>query len=386
MGNKNNVTFDSVKKENLINAKAVTNKIKTSNNTNFFYDMLAFPEEEKIIVSTPKNLMIFETITFKLIQTLEIKNLKVLQNIHKNFDNKIDRIYSFYASKEGTYASIILLSINFNDYTIDTKEIIRKHMPKYYFINFFVLSTDLIVLAFNKGTIMIFDEPNVLIEEDGEKNLPVEKERQLFKFSHEINLNEQQESCGFFEVSDTCFIGITSMGSLRFYDLNESTGKFIVNKYMEGYWANPHSKNSMVLYGNKLICAYKDITIIDVNKRLITQQIKSPNINGGIIYLKNETILLVSDYVVNNNTKNMKRIVQLSQFVVTEEKLDENGKKFLKGYNYSSGDLEALSNIKTLSLVSKKEIPQTECNIITNCIEYLNKIITFSSQEINIIQ
>ena len=36
MGNKNNVTFDSVKKENLINAKAVTNRIKTSNNTNFF--------------------------------------------------------------------------------------------------------------------------------------------------------------------------------------------------------------------------------------------------------------------------------------------------------------------------------------------------------------
>ena len=51
----------------------------------------------------------------------------------------------------------------------------------------------------------------------------------------------------------------------------------------------------------------------------------------------------------------MKRIVQLSQFVVTEEKLDENGKKFLKGYNYSSGDLEALSNIKTLSLVSKRK-------------------------------
>ena len=386
MGNKNNVAFDSVKKENLINSKVVTNRIKTSNNTNFFYDMLAFPEEEKILVSTPKNLMIFETITFKLIQTLEIKNLKVLQNTHKNIDNKIDRIYSFYASKEGNYASIILLSINFNDYTIDTKEIIRKHMPKYYFLNFFVLSTDLIVLAFNKGTIMIFDEPNILIEDDKEKILPVEKERQLFKFSHEINLNEQQESCGFFEVSDTCFIGITSMGSLRFYDLNESTGKFTVNKYMEGYWANPHSKNSIVLYGNKLICAYKDITIIDVNKRLITQQIKSPNINGGIIYLKNETILLVSDYVVNNNTKNMKRIVQLSQFIVTEEKLDENGKKFLKGYNYSSGDLEALSNIKTLSLVSKKEIPQTECNIITNCIEYLNKIITFSSQEINIIQ
>ena len=163
MGNKNNVAFDSVKKENLINSKVVTNRIKTSNNTNFFYDMLAFPEEEKILVSTPENLMIFETITFKLIQTLEIKNLKVLQNIHKNIDNKTDRIYSFYASKEGNYASIILLSINFNDYTIDTKEIIRKHMPKYYFLNFFVLSTDLIVLAFNFLYCNVFKQFNLLI-------------------------------------------------------------------------------------------------------------------------------------------------------------------------------------------------------------------------------
>ena len=47
---------------------------------------------------------------------------------------------------------------------------------------------------------------------------------------------------------------------------------------MEGFWANPHSKNSIILLGNKLICAYKDITIIDVNKRLIIQQIKSDNI------------------------------------------------------------------------------------------------------------
>ena len=348
------ITTTTLKKENLINTKKVTNKIKTSNNMNFFYDMLAFPEEEKIIVSTPKYIIIFESITFKLIKTLEIKNLKVLQKIDKSIDSKIDRIYSFYASKEGTYASIILLSINFNDYTIDTKELIRKHMPKYYFINFFVLSINLIILAFNKGTIMIFDEPNILIDDDKDNSLPVEKERQIFKFNNEINLNEQNESCGFFEVSDTCFIGITSMGGLRFYDFNESTGKFTVNNYMEGYWANPHSKNSIILVGNKLICAYKDITIIDVNKRLIVQQIKSPNINGGIIYLKNETIILVSDYMVNSNTKNMKRIVQLHQFVLVEEILDEDGKKSLKHYNYSSGDLEGLSNVKTLTPISKK--------------------------------
>ena len=185
------ITTTTLKKENLINTKKVTNKIKTSNNMNFFYDMLAFPEEEKIIVSTPKYIIIFESITFKLIKTLEIKNLKVLQKIDKSIDSKIDRIYSFYASKEGTYASIILLSINFNDYTIDTKEIIRKHMPKYYFINFFVLSTNLIILAFNKGTIMIFDEPNILIDDDKDYSLPVEKERQIFKFNNEINLNAQ---------------------------------------------------------------------------------------------------------------------------------------------------------------------------------------------------
>jgi hypothetical protein len=153
MGNKNNVIMSTVKKENLINTKSVTKKIKTSNNINFFYDILTFPEEEKILVSTPKNLMIFESITFKLIQTLEIKNLKILQKLHKNksyYDDEKERIYSFYASKEESYASIILLTINFNDYTIDTKEIIKKHMPKYYFLNFFVLSTNLIIIGFNK--------------------------------------------------------------------------------------------------------------------------------------------------------------------------------------------------------------------------------------------
>ena len=386
MGNKDILTTNPSINENLINKKSVTNRIKTSTNINFFYDMLVFPEEEKMIVSTPKELMVFESITFKLIQTLEIKNLKVLQNKPINDNNKIEHIYPFYASKEGSYASIILLSINFNDYTIDTKEIIRKHMPKYYFLNFFVLSTNLIIIAFNKGTIMIFDEPSMVKEDNKQSLLPIEKESQIFKYNHEINLNEQQESCGFFEVSDTCCIAITSMGSLRFYDLIESKRKFVVNKYMEGYWANPHSKNSIILLGNKLICVYKDITIIDVNKRLIIQQIKSENINGGIIYLHNETILVVSDYVINNNTKDMKRIILLSQYIVAEEKQDEDGKKSFQQYNYSSGDLDGLSKVKTLYCISKKTIPQTECNIITNCIEYMNKIITFSSQEINIIQ
>ena len=403
MGNKNNVIMNSVKKENLINTKSVTNRLKTTNNINFFYDMLPFPEEEKIIVSTPKQLMIFESTTFKLIHTLEIKNLKILQNLPKSksyMNNPKAHIYSFYASKEGSSTSIILLTINFNDFTIETKEIIRKHMPKYYFLNFFVLSSDLIVIAFNKGTLMIFDNRNILIDDDEENDdknnkidnldnigkYPIEKESQIFKYGHEVKLNEQQEACGFFEISDTCFIGITSMGGLRFYDLIESKGKFIVNKYMEGYWANPHSKNSIIILGNKLICAYKDITIIDANKRLIIHQIKSDNINVGIINLQNESILLVSDYVINNNTKNMKRIILLSQYIITKESLDEDGEKSYNQYNFSSGDFEGLTNAKNLSLISKKTIPQTECNIITNCIEYLNKIITFSSQEINIIQ
>ena len=406
MGNKNNVIMNSVKKENLINTKSVTNRLKTTNNINFFYDMIPFPEEEKIIVSTPKQLMIFESIAFKLIHTLEIKNLKILQNLPKSksyMNNPKAHIYSFYASKEGSSTSIILLTINFNDFTIETKEIIRKHMPKYYFLNFFVLSSDLIVIAFNKGTLMIFDNRNILIDDDEENDdknnkvdnidnldnigkYPIEKESQIFKYGHEVKLNEQQEACGFFEISDTCFIGITSMGGLRFYDLIESKGKFIVNKYMEGYWANPHSKNSIIILGNRLICAYKDITIIDANKRLIIHQIKSDNINVGIINLQNESILLVSDYVINNNTKNMKRIILLSQYIITQESLDEDGEKSYNQYNFSSGDFEGLTNAKNLSLISKKTIPQTECNIITNCIEYLNKIITFSSQEINIIQ
>ena len=365
--------------------------------------MLPFPEEEKIIVTTRKSLLIFESITFKFIHTLEIQNLKILQNIPKSksyINSPKDHIYSFYASKEGSCTSIILLTLNFKDQTFDTKEIIRKHMPKYYFLNFFVLSSDLIVVAFNKGTLMIFDNRNILIddeEENDDKNnkidnidnkerYPIEKESQIFKYGHEIKFNEQQEACGFFEISDTCFIGITSMGGLRFYDLIESKGQFIVNKYMEGYWANPHSKNSIILLGNKLICAYKVITIIDANKRLIVQQIKSDNINLGLINLQNESILLVSDYVINNNTNNMKRIISLSQYIFTQESLDEDGEKSYNQYNFSSGDFEGLTNAKNLSLISKKTIPQTECNIITNCFEFLNKIITFSSQEIIVIQ
>ena len=117
--------------------------------------MISFPEEEKLIVSTPQKLIVFETLTFKVIQTLEIQNLKVLQNINKNkndLKNRANRIYSFFASKGGSYASIHLFSINFNDYTVFTKEIIHKHMPKYCFLNFFELSCNLIVIAFNKGT------------------------------------------------------------------------------------------------------------------------------------------------------------------------------------------------------------------------------------------
>ena len=450
MGNKNNVNLTSVKKENLINTKSVTNKLKTSNKINFFLDMLAFPEEEKLLVSASQNLMVFESITFKLIKTLEITDLKVLQKID-SIKNEVDRTYSFLASKGGSWAYIYLFEINFNDYTINTKEIIRKHMPKHYFLNFCKLSTNMIVIAFNKGTILIFNEPknifenednNLIDDEDdiinnetnnninnnnyinninnannyinnnsinnnnyfnnnnsnangdnnnndnnnNQKNGPIEKEKQLFKFKNETIMNDQQESCGFFEVSDTCFIGITSMGALRFYDYIESKDEFVVNNYMQGFWANPHSKNSIILLGNKLICAYKGITIIDVNKRLITQQIKSENINGGIIYLKNETILLVSDYVINLKTKNMKRVILLSQYIVTEEKENEYGKKLFEQYNYSSGDLDGFSKEKSLTLVSEKSIPQTESNLITNSIEYLNKIITFSSQEINIIQ
>ena len=403
MGNQNNINIKSVKKEDLINNKTITNRLKTSNPINFFLDMIAFPEEEKILVSTPQNIIIFESITFNLIQTLEIKNLKVIQKLKKN-EKRADRTYSFYGSKGGSWASIFLISINFNDYTIATKEIIHKHMPKYYFLNFFLLSTNLVVIAFNKGTIMIFDEPqflnennnrdstnsdtNKVINDENNKNgqIPIEKEKQILKYKNEMIMNEEQESCGFFEVSDTCFIAITSMGALRFYDYIESKNEFVVNNYLQGFWANPHSKNSIILLGNKLICAYKGITIIDVNKRLITKQIKSENINGGIINLKNETILLVSDYVINSKTKNMKRVILLSQYIISEEKLYDNGKKFFDQYYYSSGDLEGLSKEKTLTLVSEKSIPQTECNLITNSIEYLNKIITFSSQEINIIQ
>ena len=386
MGNNNYVKCELMKRENLINTKSITKRIQAKN---FFYDMLTFPEEEKIIISTKQNLLLFETLEFKLIQTIEIKNLKILQHSHKKPKNKNDRINYFYASKEENYALILLISINFRDYTIEKKEIIKKYMPKYYFLNFYILSTNLIIVGFNKGVITIFEEPDILNlnSDNKELKLPIEKEKQIFKFNHEINLIEQQEECGFFEISDTCFISITSIGSLRFYDFIKEKEKFIVNNYMEGYWANPHSKNSIILIGNKLICAYKGITIIDVNKRLITQQIKNEYINEGIIYLTNETILLISDYVVNiNNNNNIKRKILLSQYIITEEKLDEKGNKSLKEYNYSSGDLEGLSNEKSLTLISKKEISQVESSIIINCVEYLNKIIIFSSKEIDVIE
>ena len=72
MGNNNYVKCELMKRENLINTKSITKRIQAKN---FFYDMLTFPEEEKIIISTKQNLLLFETLEFKLIQTIEIKNL-----------------------------------------------------------------------------------------------------------------------------------------------------------------------------------------------------------------------------------------------------------------------------------------------------------------------
>ena len=386
MGNKNEVVINSIGKENFIQEKKLKGNLTVSSINNFFYDILPFPEEEKIILSSTKQITIVGFNPINIEKKLEIKNLKVLQRNYKNVEKNKQHIYSFYACKEGSYALIMSISINFNDYTFEIKEIIRKHMPKCYFLNFFVLSIDLIVIAFNKGTIMIFDKPEINNKDNKIILLPTEKERQIFKYNHEINLNEQQESCNFFEVSDTCFIAITSMGSLRFYDFIESKREFVVNNYMEGYWANPHSKNSIILLGNKLICAYKSITIIDVNKRLILQQIKSQNINSSILYLQNHTILLVSGHIINNNTKDIKKFISLSQYVIAEEEIDEKGNKSLKQYNYSSGDLEGLSKVKTLSLISEKSILKEDSNIITNCIEFFDKIIIFSSNIIKIIQ
>ena len=159
MGNQNNVNISPLIKQNLINKKTITNKVKLANNINFFLDMLVFPEEEKMIVSTPQSLMIFESTTFQLIQTLEITNLNVLQNINNNknnIKNGIDRTYSFFASKGGSWACVYLCKIDFNDYTFFTQEIIRKHMPKYCFLNFFELSTNLIVIAFEVFHISYF--------------------------------------------------------------------------------------------------------------------------------------------------------------------------------------------------------------------------------------
>ena len=46
--------------------------------------------------------------------------------------------------------------------------------------------------------------------------------------------------------------------------------------------------------------------------------IKNEYINEGIIYLKNEIILLISDYVVNiNNNNNIKRNILLSQYIIS---------------------------------------------------------------------
>ena len=383
MGNNNYVKKELIKRENLINTKRITNIIQAKT---FFNDMLTFPEEKKIIISTKKHLLLSETEGFSVIQTIEIKNLKILQHAHKKPENKNEGVNYFYASKEENYVLILLISINFKDYTVEQKEIIRKDLPKYNFLNFYILSTNLIILGFNKGVITIFEEPDILNLNNKELKLPMKKEKQIFKFNNAKNLIEQHEVCGFFEISDTCFINITSTGSLRFYDFVKEKDQFIATNYMEGYWANPIYKNSIILIGNKLICAYKGITIIDVNKRLITQQIKTKYINEGIVYLKNETILLISDCMLNINNVVIKRKILLSQYIVTEEKLDEKGNKSLKEYNYSSGDLEGLSNEKSLTLISKKEFSQIESSIITNCVEYLNKIIIFSSKEVDVFE
>ena len=108
MGNNNNVTLETIKRENLINTKSIKEIIQADYNI-FFYDMLTFPEEGKIIVSTRNNLSIVEIEGLKLVKKLEIKNLKILQHSHKKPKYKNGKVYYFYASKEETYASILLM-------------------------------------------------------------------------------------------------------------------------------------------------------------------------------------------------------------------------------------------------------------------------------------
>ena len=55
MGNNNYVKCELMKRENLINTKSITKRIQAKN---FFYDMLTFPEEGKIIVSTKNDVHI----------------------------------------------------------------------------------------------------------------------------------------------------------------------------------------------------------------------------------------------------------------------------------------------------------------------------------------
>ena len=460
-----NVTLNSLKKTDFIQNKKLIKKLKTDDKQNFFLDILSFPENQRIIVSTPQNLLIFETIQFTLLEILDIRDLKILQPDNKSKkDDLIDENNcSFYGTRGGTWATIQHFIINFEDYSIETKEIIRKHMPNNWLLNFLVLSTGLIVLAFNKGTLLIFDEPesnennneniinddnnkndsnkndnkniitkpkkrnenandkkmnnlinnmynsytnnnpnsnindikksnnnniqNDLIEDENQLNAgPISKEKQIFKFKKDlnININIQQESCGFFEISDTCFIGITSEGGLRFFDLISEKNEFIANNYMQGCWANPHSKNSIILIGNKLLCSYRGVTIIDVNKRLIVKQVKSDYINNGILNLKNNTILITGDIILNpKNSQKMKRMGLLSQYVISNI-IDVKGKL---RYSQSSdiADLDNLSREKELVQISKKEIQLDTTALVTNTMELDEKIVMFSSHEIYVL-
>ena len=449
-----NVSLSSLKKTDFIQNKKLLKKIKIENKQNFFLDILSFPENRRIIVSTPQNLLIYETVQFTLLETIDLRDLKILQpdNRFKKDELIDDNNCSFYGTRGGTWATIQHFTLNFDDYSIETKEIVRKHMPNNWLLNFLVLSTGLIVLAFNKGTILIFDEPKPNEEEinndnnknnntnkniitkpkkrnessqndkkmnnlinnmynsytnknsnsiiNNEKNNndnqqddlidnengPLSQEKQVFKFKKDlnININIQQESCGFFEVSDTCFIGITSEGGLRFFDLISEQKGFTDSKYMQGCWANPHSKNSIVIIGNKIFCSYKGITIIDANKRLIVKQIKSDFINCGITYLSNFTILITSDIILNQkNTTKIKRFGLLTQYVLSDI-IDVKGKL---RYSQSSDipDLDDLAKCKELVLISKKEIQQDVSSLITYTMELNGNIIMFSSHEIDIL-
>jgi hypothetical protein len=112
------------------------------------------------------------------------------------------------------------------------------------------------------------------------------------------------------------------------------------------------------------------------------------NLVNTLNQLLNNSIndLLFTNQLTNTQAQQNGIDLDSGMDIITEEKVNERGKKHLDQYDYTSGDLDGFSKEKSLTLVSEKSITQTECNLVTNCIEYLNKIIIFSSQEINIIQ